>query len=223
MQAKKINEIRLLSTRNMVLMGMLAALATVLMFISFPIPFAPPFYKVDVSDLPIMIGAFAMGPLSGIIMEFLKNILHIIVSGTDTYGVGELANFLSGTIFVCTAAMIYKYKKTKMTAVISLIVATILMSIASCFINLYLTLPAYVGFSNGKLSMEAILSMGSDKNSMVTNMFTFLSFAVLPFNLLKCTIVSVLTGCIYKFVSPLLKGSASVRKPSSSEKKTMQS
>ena len=202
---------KLFSTRNMVLMGMLSALATVLMFISIPVWFAPPFYKLDVSDLPIMIGAFAISPIAGIIMEFLKNLLHIIVSGSDTAGIGELANFISGSIFVFTAAIIYKQKKTRKTAIISLVVATILMSIASCFVNAYLTLPAYIGTSGGHLTMEGIVAAGTEKNTAINNLYTFLVLAVLPFNLLKCTITSTLTAVLYKFVSPLLKGSASVR------------
>ncbi len=204
----------LLSTRNLVLMAMLSAIATVLMFISTPVPFAPPFYKVDVSDLPIMIGAFAISPLAGIIMEFLKNVLHILVSGSDTACIGELANFLSGSIFIFTASMIYKYRKTKLTAIFGLIIATILMSIASCFINAYITLPAYIGTSNGEYTMEGIIALGTKKNNLVSNLYTFMVYAVLPFNLLKCTIVSVLTAALYKFISPLLKGTTSVRRES---------
>ncbi len=202
---------KLFTTRNLVLMGMLSALAAVLMLISFPVPFAPPFYKVDVSDLPIMIGAFAISPLAGIIMELLKNLLHMI-SGSDTGGIGELANFISGSIFVFSAAIIYKHKKNKTTAIFGLIVATLLMSIASCFINAYLTLPAYIGASGGHLTMEGIVAAGTAKNDAINNLYTFLVFAVLPFNLLKCTIVSTLTAVLYKFVSPLLKGSVSVRR-----------
>lgn len=207
---------KLFSTRNLVLMGMMSALATVLMFISFPVPFAPPFYKVDISDLPIMIVSFAISPLAGIIMELLKNLLHIIVSGSDTGGIGELANFISGSIFVFTAAMIYKHKKTKKIAILSLFVATIFMSVASCFINAYLTLPAYIGTSGGKLTMDGIVAAGKEKNNLVTNLYSFLIFAVLPFNLLKCTIVSTITTVLYKYVSPFLKGSTSIRRSQTS-------
>ena len=86
------------------------------------------------------------------------------------------------------------------------------MSIASCFINAYITLPAYIGASNGKFTMEGIIAMGTEKNNLVSNLYTFMVFAVLPFNLLKCTIVSVLTTALYKFISPLLKGTNSVRR-----------
>ena len=186
-------------------MAMLSAIATVLMFISFPVPFALPFYKIDISELPIMIGSFSISPVAGIIMEALKNLLHLTRS--DTGGIGELANFISGSIFVFTAASIYKYKKSKMTAIIGLVIATILMGIASCFVNAYLTLPAFTGGN-----YDGLISMGAEKNGLVNNLYTFLVFSVLPFNLLKCTIVSVLTTALYKFISPLLKGNTSVRR-----------
>lgn len=203
---------KLFSTRNLVLMAMLSAISTVLMLISTPVYFAPSFYKLDASELPILIGAFAISPVAGIIMEFLKNLLHIMISGSDTAGIGELANFLSGSIFVLTASVIYHRKKTKKTAIISLIIATILMSVASCFINAYITLPAYIASSGGGLTMEKIVAAGTEKNDMINNLYTFLVLAVLPFNLLKCTIVSGLTTILYKYVSPILKGSSSVRR-----------
>lgn len=203
---------KLFSTRNMVLMAMMSAISAFLMLIYTPVFFAPSFYRLDASDLPILIGAFAISPIAGIIMEFLKNILNIIISGTDTAGIGELANFISGSIFVFTAAVIYHRRKTKKTALISLVVATIIMSIASCFINAFITLPAYIGSSGGGLTMEGIVAAGTEKNSMINNIYTFLVLAVLPFNLLKCTIVSVITAVMYKYVSPLLKGSDSVKR-----------
>ena len=194
-----------LSTRNLVLMGMLSAVAAILMLFKVPMPFAPGFYKVDISEVPVLIGAFAIGPLAGVIIELMKNLLNILMEGTTTAYVGEIANFLSGVCLVFPAAIIYHKLKTKKGATIGLVIGTIIMSIASCFINRYITLPAYIEFSSG-LTMDGIISTGAALNFLVKDLMSFLVFAVLPFNIVKCSIASLLTLLLYKQVSPFIKG-----------------
>ncbi|MDO5520017.1 MAG: ECF transporter S component [bacterium] len=200
-----MNQTRVFSTRNLVLMGMLGALSAVLMLFKFPVPFALGFYTIDFSEVPVLIGAFALSPVAGIIIELIKNLLNLIINGTQTAGVGELANFISGSILVFTAATIYRRKPSRNGAVIGLTVATIVMSIASCFINYFITLPVYfVAFG---MNWDTIMNMSKAINGSITNPLTFLVLSVLPFNLLKCGLSSLITLLLYKHVSPILKGS----------------
>lgn len=193
-----------LSTRNLVLMGMLSAVAAVLMLFKVPLPFAPGFYEVDISEVPVLIGAFAIGPLAGVIIELIKILLNLLMKGTTTAYVGEFANFLSGICLVLPAAFIYHKTKTKKGATLGLVISTIFMSIASCFINRYITLPAFIHYSSD-LTMDAIISAGAAVNFLVNDLMSFLVFTVLPFNIVKCTISSVLTLLLYKQVSPFIK------------------
>lgn len=199
-----MNQTKVLSTRNLVLMGMLGALSAVLMLFKFPVPFALSFYTVDFSEVPVLIGAFSLGPVAGVIIELIKNLLNLLMNGTTTAGVGELANFISGSILVVTASLIYRRKKNKTNAIIGLTVATIVMSIASCFINYFITLPAY--FLAFGMNWDTILNMSKEISGSITNPMTYLVISVLPFNLLKCGLSSLFTVLLYKYVSPILKG-----------------
>lgn len=191
------------STRNLVLIAMLSALCAVLMVFQFPVPFALPFYKVDISDVPALIGAFAISPLAGIIIELLKNVLHLLLQGSTTFTVGEFANFLSGALLVFPAAVIYHRHKTKKSAIIGLVVASLIMSVASCFINAYITLPFYIKASTD-YTMDGIVAWAGSVNGFVKNLYTYLVFLVLPFNIIKCGLSSVITVLLYKRVAPLL-------------------
>ena len=115
---------------------MLSSVASILMLIEFPLPFiAPPFYQLDFSEIPVLIGAFSMGPMAGILIEMIKIILNLCINGTMTAGVGELANFVIGCALVLPAAFIYKRKKTKKAAIVGLVTGTVFMTIFGCFIN----------------------------------------------------------------------------------------
>lgn len=188
--------------KKMTVIAMLSAMAYVLMLFEFPLWFVPPFYKLDLSELPVMIGAFALGPIEGIIIEAIKIILNIVIEGSSTGYVGELANFSVGCMYVVPAAVIYKIKKTKKMAIVGMLVGTCLMSITGCFINAYVMLPLY---SEMFMPMDKIIAAGTDVNSLITNMRTFIVFGVLPFNIIKCVIVSLITGLLYKHVAHLLK------------------
>lgn len=188
----------------MALIAMMGAAAVILMLFEIPLPFlAPPFYELDFSEVPVLIGAFALGPVSGVLIELIKILLNIIINGTNTAGVGELGNFLIGCSFILTASIIYHRKKDKKHAIIGMTVGTVVMAVVGCLINGYLLLPFY-SISMG-LPMETLVSMGTAINPAITNVMTFVVLAVAPFNLLKGVVVSILTMLLYKRISGLIK------------------
>lgn len=190
--------------RQMALIAMMGAAAVILMLFEIPLPFlAPPFYELDFSEVPVLIGAFALGPVSGVLIELIKILLNIIINGTNTAGVGELGNFLIGCSFILTASIIYHRKKDKKHAIIGMAVGTVVMAVVGCLINGYLLLPFY-SVSMG-LPMETLVSMGTAINPAITNVMTFVMLAVAPFNLLKGVVVSILTMLLYKRISGLIK------------------
>lgn len=192
-------------TRKLVEIGMLGAIATVLMLFEFPIPFiAPPFYELDFSEVPVLVGAFALGPMAGAAIELVKILINLLINGTATAFVGEIGNYILGCSFIIPAALIYKKKKTKKTALLSMIVGTITMTVFGCFLNAYVLLPTYAAAFG--MPIDAIVGMGSTINGNITNVMTFVILAVAPFNILKGIVVSAITLLIYKHISPILKG-----------------
>jgi len=192
-------------TRTMVEVAMLSAIAVVLMLFEFPLPFiAPPFYELDFSEVPVLIGAFALGPMAGVAIEAIKILLNLVINGTITAGVGELANFVMGVLFVLPASLIYKHKKTKKNAMIGLTVGGIIMVVGACFINVFIMLPAY-GNAFG-MPVEAFIGMAAAIHASIDSMAGFALLCVAPFNLLKVVVVSLITMLLYKHVSPILKG-----------------
>ena len=191
-------------TRNMVSIAMLAAVAVVLMLFEFPLPFLPPFYKIDASELPVIIGAFAMGPWAGALIELLKVLLNLLMDGTTTAFVGEFANFLIGCSYVVPASLVYYYRKSKKNALLGLVLGTFTCAVVGCFLNAYLLLPAYSKAFH--MEIEALIAMGTAANKAINSMFTFVLFATAPLNILKCGLVSVFTMLVYKPISRILKG-----------------
>ena len=194
---------RKIETREIVTIGMLGAIATVLMLFEIPLPFAPPFYEIDFSEVPVLIGCFAMGPMAGVLIEFVKILINLIVNGTATAGVGELANFCIGCSFCIPAGIIYKRKKTKKGAMVGLVSGTLIMTFLGCFINAYIMLPTYA--KAFKIPIEVLIEMGTKVNASITDLFTFVIFAVVPFNLLKGILVSVVVMLVYKKISAIIK------------------
>ena len=189
--------------RNMVQIGMLAAVAAVLMLFEFPLWFAPSFYQLDFSEVAVLIGAFSMGPAAGVVIEALKILLNFLINGTITAGVGELANFIIGCGLIVPAALIYKRHKTKKNAVLGMAVGTVAMTVVGSLINYFVLLPVYSAAL--PLPMDALIGMGTKINPAIDGLWTFVLFAVAPFNL-KGVLVSLLTLLLYKHISPLLKG-----------------
>lgn len=195
---------KVFTTKNLVLMAMFSALATVLMLWEFPIPFiAPSFYEIDLSEIPILVGSFIMGPVSGIIMEAIKIVLKLLIKGTSTAYVGDFANFCVGVCLVVPASIIYKKHKTKKNAFIGMLVGTLFMALAGVVLNYFVMIPFYVKAFG--MPLEAIIGAGAKIQPFVTNKLTFTIVCVAPFNIVKGIIVSLVTALIYKHISAFVK------------------
>lgn len=204
MAKKKNNDTeRILSTKAIVLIGMFAAVSTVLMLFEIPVPFAPAFYKLDFSELPALIAGFAYGPVAGVMVEFIKIVLKTLVKGTSTAFVGELANFVIGCALVLPASIIYRFKKTKVNAVIACVVGTAVITFIGPVFNAVYLLPAFAALYG--MPMDAIIGMGSAINPKITSVTSLVIMAVAPLNLIKGTLVSILTVLIYKPLSRMFK------------------
>lgn len=191
------------SVRKLVQIGMLSAIAVVLMLFEIPLPFAPSFYEIDFSEVPVMIGCFVMGPAAGAVIELIKILLNLIINGTITAGVGEAANFVIGCCMCVPAGLIYKYRRTRNGALLGMIVGTFIMTIAGCFINAYIMLPTYAAAF--QMPINSLVAMGTAINANITDLFTFVVLAVAPFNLLKGVLVSLIVFLIYKKIRPIFK------------------
>ena len=187
--------------RTIVQVGMLAAIAVVLMLFEIPLPFAPSFYEIDFSEVPVMIGTFAMGPLAGAAIELVKILLNFFINGTTTAGVGEVANFLIGCALVVPAGIIYRRKRTRKGAIIGMAAGTVFMTLLGCVLNAYVLLPTYAAAF--QLPIDSLVAMGTAVNGSITDLFTFVAFAVAPFNILKGVLVSLIVFIIYKKISPV--------------------
>lgn len=183
--------------------GMLAAIATVLMLFEIPLPFAPSFYEIDFSEVPVLIGCFVMGPVAGAVIELVKILINLLINGTATAGVGEFANLCIGCAFVVPAGIIYRKMRSRKGALIGMVTGTLLMTFVGCFLNAYLLLPTYA--KAFEMPIDALVGMGTAVNPMVNSLLTFVVFAVAPFNLLKGFLVSAIVFLIYKKISPIFR------------------
>ena len=190
------------TTKQITKIAILSAVAFVLMLLEFPLPIAPSFYKLDLSEVAALIGGFALGPAAAVVIEALKNVLNLLFTGTSTAYVGEFANFLVGCAFAVPAAMIYKKKKTKKNAVIGLCCGGLCMILAGAVINYAILLPLYSSLFH--LPMDVIIDMGKAIVPAIHDKLTFVLLATCPFNLVKAVIVSLLTFVLYKLISPIL-------------------
>lgn len=198
-----MNTKKLFHVRNVVLMGMLGAVGAVLMLFEFPLPFiAPSFYGLDLSEIPVLIGSFSMGPLAGAVIEAVKILVKLVLKPTSTGFVGEFANVCIGCALVLPAGLIYKFKKTKKGAVVGMIVGTICMATVGAVLNAVVMLPFYSNF----MPLESIIEAGAAINPAISNVWTFVILAVAPFNLIKGVLVSVVTALVYKRISVIIHG-----------------
>jgi len=192
----------LASTNNLVKMAILAVMAYILMIVDFPLPMLfPGFLKIDLSDVPALIGGFALGPVAGVVIQLVKAFLHFMTN-SSTGGVGSLANFIVGSAFVFPAAYIYHLDKTKKNAIIGIVVGTISMTIVAALANIYVFIPFYSNF----MPIDAIVQMGTVVNSRIVDVPTLVLYGITPFNLFKGVIIGVVTMLLYKKIAPLLKG-----------------
>lgn len=186
-------------TRRVTVTAMFAALATILMFFEMPIPFMPPFLKLDPSAVPILIGGFILGPVAGMTMVFIKAFVHFFSSTTG--GVGELADFIITSSFVITASIIYRRHHTKMGAILACVGGTVALATVGVLANKFLLLPFY----STVMPLEAIFKACAAVNPLITDTNTYLIYGVLPFNLIKGIVVSLLTFPVYKRMSTHIK------------------
>lgn len=193
------------NVRSITVAAMLSAVAFVLMFIEFPIPMLiPSFIKMDVSDLPALLGTFALGPVYGVVIELVKNLLHILLKGTSSAGVGELCNFVLGGVFVFTAGAIYQRRKSRKGAIIASLAGAAAMAILCVPMNYFVVYPAYVVFYG--MPMEAIVGMYQAILPGNYGLLFCLTVFNLPFTLCKGLLDALLCYCIYKPLSPVLHG-----------------
>jgi riboflavin transporter FmnP len=179
-----------------------SAIAAVLMFFEIPLFFAPSFYEIDLSELPVLICAFALGPVAGVVTEFLKIILELILKGTSTAFVGEFANFVVGCSLVLPASIVYQKIKTKKGAWIGMLTGTLVMTVFGSLFNAVYLLPTFAKMYG--MPLEAIVEMGTAVNKSITSVTTLVLYAVVPFNLIKGVLVSLLTFLLYKRTEKLL-------------------
>ncbi len=191
------------NTKTMVKISVLGVISFILMFFELPLPWlAPTFMKIDISDLPALIGSFAIGPMAGVIIQLLKNVLNVLIEGTTTGGVGELANFVVGSVFAYTAGAVYYKNKTFNRAVAGLLLGTVTMTIAITLANYYVMFPFYAKLFG--MEIQTLVDMGTAINKNITDLKSMMLISVVPFNLLKGVMLTALTLLIYKRVSPIL-------------------
>lgn len=190
------------NVRTLVQIGMLSALAIILMQFEIPLPFAPAFYKIDFSEVPVLVGCFSMGPFAGILIELIKVILNLAIKGTMTMGIGDAANFLIGCAFCVPAALIYQKKHTKSGATAGMAVGTVCMTVIGCVLNAYILLPVYA--KAFEMPLDSLIAMGTEVNSAIDGLMAFVLLAVAPFNLLKGILVSLIVLFVYKKIRQVL-------------------
>ncbi len=182
--------------------GVLAAIATILRFLETPLPLIPGFLKLDFSNIPALIGGYALGPVAGTAILLVKNLIYLPFS--STMGVGEIADFVISASLVLTGSLIYKYNKSRKGAVLGMASGSALMSlVVGPLMNYFVLVPFYAWLFFGS-SVDAIVQLAAAVNPGITNVWTYVLFAVVPFNIVKCLAVCVITGLLYKPLSPLL-------------------
>ena len=193
---------RILTTNNMTKIAVFGSLAGVLMLFKFPLPIAPAFMTVDLSDVSTLVSGFVLGPFSGVITVIIKNLINLIIQGTQTFYIGELSNTIVGSIFVYTASKIYFRNKTKKRAIIGLVLGIFSMTILATASNYFIIFPLYAKVMGVELS--AFVSM-MPPNSYINSFLDLILYAIIPFNIIKGTINALVTVLIYKQISRLVK------------------
>lgn len=189
-----------LTARSMAVIAMLAAVSFVLMLFDFSVPLMPSFIKMDLSELPALVGAFALGPVSGVAVCLVKNLLHLFV--TSTGGVGELSNFMLGAVFTGVAGWLYQRNKTRKGAFIGALAGAVCMAVVSVFSNYYIVYPVYTAF----MPMEGIIAAYQAIYSGIDNLWKALILFNMPFTFVKGMLVTAVTFLIYKKIAPVLRG-----------------
>lgn len=188
------------NVRYLAFTGIFAAVAFVLQYIEIPVPFMPTFIKFDFSDFPALIGAFSMGPVCGIVIELIKNLLHCLVS--QSFGVGELSNFILGAVFAGVAGWFYRYHKTRKGAIAASLLGAIVMAAISYPSNVFVVYPVYYQFMPKETILAAYQAIIPSMRSVEQSILCF----NVPFTFVKGMIDVVITFLVYKKLSPIIKG-----------------
>ena len=179
-----------------------SAISGVLMLMEIPLFFAPGFYKLDISEMPVLICTFYLGPVAGVTAEMLKVMVKLLIKGTSTAFVGDFANFVVGCSFILPASIIYHARPGRKTALIGMGVGTLVLTVFGSLFNGFYLIPKFAVLFG--MPMDAIVAMGTKVNAAITDVWTLVAFAVVPFNLVKGVAVSALTFLLYKRISPIL-------------------
>ena len=209
-KAEHVKTEKRINIRYMTMTAMLSAIAFILMFMDFSVPFMPGFIKLDISELPALIGTFAMGPASGVIICLVKNILHLLI--TTTGGVGELSNFVLGVAFVLPAGLFYKYKKNRKSALLGSLAGALIMALFSLPSNYFVVYPFYTNFMPEDAIIGAYNAIISVVGGHVDNLFQCLLLFNVPFTFVKGLLSVLITFLIYKHISPIIKGNYTNRR-----------
>ena len=197
------NKKTLFSTRKMVITAMMSAVAIVVYYFDFPVPFMPSFIKLDLSNVISLLAGFAMGPVAGITVCLIKNVVHLVIKGFGTtMGIGDIFDFVTSAVFALTAGFIYLKNKTKKGAVISCIVGVIVFTLISLPLNYFIVYPIYFKAYGGE---EAILGAYKAIRPSTDSTFEALCIFNLPFTFIKGVLCALVTVVIYKPLSPILK------------------
>ena len=188
------------NVRMLTMTSVLSAIAFVLAFFEFPVPLSPSFARMDLSDLPALIGAFAYGPVSGVLIELVKNALQLLTSSTG--GIGELANFIMGSSFVVAAGLIYKHHITKKTAILACLISSVIMGVVATVVNYFILLPVFEAF----MPLDQLIASFDEFIPFIKTKLDVVLFNAFPFNLLKGIGISIVTMLLYKRLTPILKG-----------------
>ena len=183
------------SAKTIAKVGILSAIAYVLMFISVPLPIFPSFLKIDVSDIPAIFGGMSLGPIAGIAIVIIKNFLQGITAST-TGGVGEFANVIIGGSYVLIICLFYRKWKNIKSVVAGGLVGIVAMTIMGCIMNYYIMMPLYATVYG--MPLDAIIQMGTVINSKVTDLYTFVIWMIAPFNIIKAGLMTVVTLPLFK-------------------------
>ena len=197
----KLPQLRKVSVaRRVSIIGICSALAAVLHVLDFPLPFlAPTFYKLDFSEVPVLLAGFFLGPSATVACEGIKILLKLLLKGTSTAFVGDFANFVVGCCFVLPAVVIYHMRKTKTSAIVGLVIGTLCMTVFGSAFNAVYLLPKFSELFH--MPLDSIIAMGSDIHPAISGVSSFVFWCVAPLNLVKGAVVSLLTMLLYKHVA----------------------
>ncbi len=202
-----MNDQKKISTRKMVILGMMTAIATVVYYLDIPVPMMPNFIKLDFSNVISLLTGFALGPIEGVVVCLLKNLIHVLIKGFGTtMGIGDIFDFVTSAFFVLVAATIYKRHKTKKGAAAATLIGMLGFTAISLPLNYFIVYPIYFKAYGGE---KAILGAYQAIMPSVKNIFAALCIFNLPFTFVKGLLCSLITILIYKPLSPILKGKKS--------------